>query len=417
MKILWFSTSPSNAAEEFGYDHLGCGWIASLETIISQSQQFELGICFFYEGDKYKKIIKNNTTYYGIPLPKLNSISRIIHRHLGKLNDEYDSPYFEKVIAEFKPDLIHVFGTENGYGKILINKFDKVVFHLQGLMEPITNVFYPATITKHQSLLNDNFGNIVRGLTPFHTYKSFISRATREKKIIRHFKYFSGRTTCDRNYIRLLNENATYFHCEEFLRPIFFNAQWEPANAMLDEKKIKIATTINPNIYKGLDLIYRVLSLLDNKDIEWNIFGMHENNPLNSIIKKSLELERNEKIIFHGPVRAEALVEQLKQCDFFIHPSYIDNSPNSVCEAMLLGMPVLASSVGGVNSLIKHNETGFLFNPYDAYELAGLILDLSIDYNKALDAGKKARATAHKRHDAKSIEESISNMYKAIIQS
>jgi glycosyltransferase involved in cell wall biosynthesis len=84
---------------------------------------------------------------------------------------------------------------------------------------------------------------------------------------------------------------------------------------------------------------------------------------------------------------------------------------------MLLGMPVLASSVGGVNSLIKHNEIGFLFNPYDAYELAGLILDLSIDYNKALDAGKKARATALKRHDAKSIEESISNMYKAIIRS
>ncbi len=56
MRILWFTNTPSNASEEYNYKNFGGGWISSLETLIAEVNQYNLGICFFYTGEKFKKI-------------------------------------------------------------------------------------------------------------------------------------------------------------------------------------------------------------------------------------------------------------------------------------------------------------------------------------------------------------------------
>ena len=415
MKVLWFSSSASNASVEFGNTHLGVGWVSALENIIVNAKEHDLGICFIYQGYEYKKIVKNNVVYYGIPILKKNGIQRIFSRHFGTLADEFESPYYDEVIKDFHPDVIHVFGTENGYGRILMNKFEKVIFHLQGLTAPYYELYFPPKISKWQALFKDSANNIVRGLTFFHSYKIFNKQAQREIEIIKNWKYFTGRTDFDRNYLKLLHPSATYFHCEELLRPNFFSTQWQPPSIKEGKKKIIIGTTINPNIYKGLDLIYSVLPLLKDFDITWNIFGVVENNSFNKVVKKSLKIrEKNQSIQFHGPVSPANLVVELKKCHFFVHPSFIDNSPNSVCEAMLLGIPVLASSVGGIKTLITNEENGFLFNPQDRYDLAGLLAYLINNYDKAIEAGKKARQKALERHSSENILKAINNMYNHV---
>ena len=418
MKILWFTSTPSNASLEFGNTYFGAGWISALETIVAGANKHQLGICFIYNGTEYKKIIKNNVVYYGIPIRKKNGIKRIMERQLGRLEDEFTSALYDEVIADFKPEVIHVFGTENGYGKILQHKFDKVVFHLQGLVAPIAEMYFPSNISKLQTVIHDKLTNILRGLTFFHFYTIFNSGVKRELAVLKHWKYFSGRTDYDRNYVKLFHPAAHYFHCDELLRPEFFTATWSPEYLVKNGKqKICIGTTINPNIYKGLDLIYRVLPLLTDYDITWNIFGVVEDNVLNNLVKKVLKINQpNPSIEFHGQLTAVDLVAKLKTCHFFVHTSYIDNSPNSVCEAMLIGMPVLSSSVGGVKSLITNKENGFLFNPQDKYDLAGLIAHLINNFDEALRCASKARADALARHNPNTILEAVNNMYMAIQQ-
>ncbi len=415
MKILWFTSTPSNAAIEFGDKEVGCGWISALESIVVQSAEHELGLCFLYEGTEFKKITKNKVTYYGIPMQKTNGVQRIINRQLGRINDEYPSGSYDEVISEFKPDIIHVFGTENGYGKILVNKFDKVIFHLQGLVAPYYGVYFPPKISKWKALFKDSFNNQLRGLTYFHNYNIFNRRVKRETDMIKHWKYFSGRTDFDRNYVELLNPSATYFHCEELLRQDFFTTLWHAPAINAGKKKIVIGTTIQPNIYKGLDLIYSVLPLLKDFDIEWNIFGITESSALNAIVKKTLKISQpNKSIIFHGSVSAAKLLAELQKCHLFVHPSYIDNSPNSVCEAMLLGMPVLCSSVGGIKSLITNGKNGYLFNPQDRYDLAGLLVHVINNYELAIQSGYRARKIALQRHDSEKIYAVINEIYKEI---
>ncbi|AXE17025.1 hypothetical protein DR864_04390 [Runella rosea] len=420
MKILWFTNTPSNASLEFGNNRFGGGWISSLESKISNVEGVSLALCFFYNGVKFKKLQKNNVIYYGIPLNNRNLFSKFISNHFGTLQDN-DSPFFDFVLEDFLPDVIQIFGTENGYGKILKGKIskEKVVIHLQGLTMPYSKVYFPFGFNRVQVLINSNLKSFFLGTTYYNKYKSFLKRADREVDMIKYWKYFMGRTSWDKNYVLMTNNEALYFHCEEILRDPFYVNKWNgldfPSN-ISSISEIVICTTINPNIYKGLDLIYKTLSKLSKFNIVWKIFGIEESDETNVLVKKMLKFTKNKtKIIFYGQQSEEELILHLKCCHFFVHPSYIDNSPNSVCEAMLLGIPVISSSVGGVNSLIVHNETGFLFNPYDEYELAGILFSLINNYKLAKDTSINARKIALIRHDINLSVNKIFFIYKNIL--
>src|SRR5215831_3296157 len=388
MRILWLTNTPSKAAKEFGYKGYGGGWISSLEDLIQEKTVHQLGICFFYSGKQYKKISKG-VHYYGIPFKKKTIYKKLYNRHFAVLDDNYEK-HFNSVIEDFQPDIIHVFGTESGYGQILKGKFDKVVFHLQGLISPASLVYFPKGIKPLTVFQKSNFFSIITGDTFLHKYILFKKRGIREEQIIKSWNYFMGRTDWDRNYLKLLNPHSLYFHCDEMLRESFFRNDWE-APKMNGSSEIIFGTTINPNIYKGLDVIYKTIAQLKDYKIKWKIFGIEETEQVNHIIRKILNIKREPRISFYGQIDDSFLISELRTCHFFIHPSYIDNSPNSVCEAMMLGMPVLSSSVGGIKSLIKHNVTGYLFNPYDEYDLPALITSLVSDYDSAIKVGREAR--------------------------
>ena len=415
MRILWFTNTPSNASEEYNYKNFSGGWISSLESLITEDKRYNLGICFFYSGKSLKKTARGNVVYYGMPIRIGNSLNRIKTRQFAYLNDE-DASFIDEVIADFKPDLIHVFGTERGYGKVLMNRSEKIVFNLQGLLGPITAVYFPLHFSRLKALVGSKLNSIVRGTTVFHDFKMLKKKAVREKMIIRNWHYFIGRTDWDRNYIGLINPEAKYFHCDEMLRKEFFSTAWIQPSGVSKSEEIIIGTTINTNLFKGIDLIYRVLELLPDYRIQWKVFGIKREDNINKMVCKVLKINpANINIDFHDQVGVDDLISQLKTCHFFVHPSYIDNSSNSVCEAMLLGMPVLTSSVGGLKTLVKDRETGFLFNPYDKYDLAGLLVALINDYEKALDAGAAARKIAANRHSSDAIMSRMDQIYRSIL--
>lgn len=417
MRILWFTNTPSNASEEFGYKSPGGGWISSLETLIVERKACELSICFFYYGDIYKKVKIGDVVYHGIPINKSNVFKRVKARHLSVLEDEKVVSDFKEILDDTKPDLIQVFGTENSFGKLLLNYEGKVLFHLQGLVCPYSYVFYPPGFNKFILLLQSKLSDILLGRTFNDNYNLYRKMASREVSTIKNWKYFTGRTNWDRNYIELLNSNAQYFHCEELLRKDFFKNKWQPPSEIDENKTIVLGTTINSNIYKGLDLIYKVIELLSGRKIVWKVFGFSNEDPLNKTVKRVLKINKQDtRLIFSGSLNAPDLIKELMTCHFFVHPSYIDNSPNSVCEAMLLGMPVISSSVGGIKSLINDGVSGFLFNPYDKYDLAGLLVHLTNNYENAIDAGKIAREIAMKRHSPDAILFRILEMYSFIIK-
>lgn len=77
-----------------------------------------------------------------------------------------------------------------------------------------------------------------------------------------------------------------------------------------------------------------------------------------------------ERFEFEGFLSADEMKQLLLESNVFVCPSSIENSPNSLGEAMILGVPCVASDVGGISDMLTHNEEGFLYPFDDSYKMA-----------------------------------------------
>lgn len=93
----------------------------------------------------------------------------------------------------------------------------------------------------------------------------------------------------------------------------------------------------------------------------------------------------------------------LKATDINVLASFAEGLPNSVMEAMAAGCCVIATPVGGVQSLIQPGETGLLFKPGDSKKLSQHIITLGQDENLRKRISKKARNRIEKSFNWKTI--------------
>ena len=111
------------------------------------------------------------------------------------------------------------------------------------------------------------------------------------------------------------------------------------------------------------------------------------------------QLGLQEAVHYTGPLNEQAMCEQYLRSSLYVLCSSMENSPNSLGEAMLLGMPCVASDVGGVSSLLTHEREGLLYPAEDENALAEAILALLDDPARARRLGKAAQARARVTHD------------------
>jgi glycosyltransferase involved in cell wall biosynthesis len=353
-----------------------------------------------------KYIEQDGVIYYPIGAggkrSKLNKV-------LSSNTDDIIMEQAMECIDHFKPDVINVFGTERCFSLVAQKTNVPVVIHIQGMLIPYLNAYLPPSV----SLCNEIFkNNNLRGI--FQRYRQYHDLykkgAVREKVILENSRYFIGRTTWDKNIVNLYNPNATYFYGGEILRSEFYSAD---GRKNLPEKLV-IVTTISDVPYKGFDMVVKCAHIIKEqicKDFEWNVFG---NIDENKIEKKYRGLLKKNNVILRGVANAETLIEYLSNCTCFVHPSYIDNSPNSVCEAQILGCPVVAQYVGGVPSLINHEETGILVPANDPYQMAIYIKKLFEDRLYNIRIGEESRIQALKRHNKGVITDNLIHIYHLV---
>lgn len=409
MRVLWFAVTPSMYVQTSN-SHNGGGWISSLEEQLRTVSDVTLGIAFLHKDKLLKKEIEG-VTYY--PMSLYNSrLGKFKRKYFFKSEEEIEVSYCLKVIDDFKPDLIHVFGSEWSFG--LVAKYSKipVVIHLQGFAHPYLNAYFPPGY----SIIDFFTCNGLNFKKTFHqllAYAYFGYRAERELRILKLTNYFMGRTEWDKNISNFFSPNSKYFYCSEVLRNAFTNSVdlWKPSGS---KKKI-LVTTISPPLYKGIDLILKTAFLLTESgtfDFEWRVFGI---NDMSFSENKLNILSENVNVKIGGVISATELKVELLKADIFVHPSYIDNSPNSICEAQILGLPVISTNVGGISSIIEHKKTGFLVPANDPYTMASYIKKITKDEKLSIGISSQSTREANDRHDPKRILNDLILTYKSIL--
>jgi glycosyltransferase involved in cell wall biosynthesis len=415
IKILWFTNTVSGAADYLGLESIIGGWIESLEKSIKKVDSINLAVAFYWgNANKIKKIDGDRAVYFVIP-DNRSKLKKKIDKYTHNINTPNEIENYLEIINEFKPDIINIFGTENGFG--IVSKFINipVVIHLQGILTVYFHKWFPAGLGQLKIFRLSSFKKLLKGSSLFHDYYYFKHSAIREEKIFKSNKYFIGRTSWDKRIVNVLSSNGSYYHIDETLRDEFYKSKWVPNK----DKTYKLFTTIQGNIYKGLETILETAFLLSqNNRFIWNIAGMDGTEEIVRVFEINYRKKfKDFNVNFLGKLNADKLIEEMLISDIFIHPSHIDNSPNSVCEAMLLGMPVISTNVGGISSLLTNGQEGTLIQDGDPYSLAGAILEVQKTPESFIRMGENARSRALARHDRQKIVNGLVSVYNQVLQS
>lgn len=417
MKVLWFTNTPSLAAEALNDKNNIGGWIASLQKEVAKVEEIELGVAFHYGYSDKKQFSIGNTKYFSFPYPILSKGHKkgIVARWKHKIEPITIVNYYLEVVDQFKPDLIHIFGTEHAYGLIIEKVKVPVIIQIQGNLTAYEKKWFSG-LSHYNILMHSNIKNLIYGYSNWHQYFFIKKRADRELEMMNNCSYIIGRTDWDRRITRILSPNSKYFHCDELLRSDFYDSK-HVINT--NHTRMVLHSTLSSNNSKGIETILEAAFLLKKSkllDFEWRIAGLKGKEELIQIIEKTLGWKFVDYgIKFLGSLNPTNLIKVLLEADCYVHPSHIENSPNSVCEAMLLGLPVIATYAGGTPSLITDGVEGILIQDGDPYSLSGAILELEKDNELKAKFSYNAERKARERHNHDKVLRDLLIIYNNII--
>jgi glycosyltransferase involved in cell wall biosynthesis len=418
MRVLWFTNIPLQpVTRKLGFpDIVRGGWMDSLMSALQNYPNLKLGVVSASEFD-YDFFEESGTKFYNIQCPSEHGkLITIYRRWVSTIDVPNGLSKCVDVVENFKPDLIHVHGSERFYGAIADKTSIPTVISIQGILT-VYEEFYFGRLSFKDKLRDILSLNFLRGIDSFHQYRFMKKSAIRERQILKSCKYFLGRTEFDKNFISLIHPDCVYHHCDEVLRPPFYSGEWTPEPSW--DKFIIYCTSSGNAPYKGLDCLLsacHILKINGLTNIQLRVAGGIQNSSLWHIIRNKVDaLDLSENLVWLGECSAEKIVSELSHANVFVLPSYIENSPNTLAEAMLVGTPCIASYVGGVPSMVTHGKDGLLFPSGDFYSLAGEIAKIIRDPSLAKSLSENAKITAHKRHDPQRIAATMMNIYSEII--
>lgn len=375
------------------------GWMASsLNSLMGNGISF--GVASLYNGNVLKDYIINDVHYFLIPAPKNNN----------KYNISLEKAWKE-VNEIFAPNLVHLHGTEYAHGLAFIKSCPnvKVIASIQGLVSVIYRYYYAGLKTK-ELLFNTSIRDILKNDSLFHRRINFKRSGNNEKKIIKNISNIIGRTSWDYAHTLSINPNINYNFCNETLRSNFYSHKWNYEK--VDKHSIFLSQAMSP--IKGLHQVIKAISLIKTKypQIKLYIGGQNITNNdklINKIkisgyglfIKRLIRKHNLEsRIHFLGLLNEEEIINKYLKSNIFICPSSIENSPNSLGEAQILGVPIIASYVGGIPDMVEDGKTGFLYR-FEEVEMLAMLIDkvFSMDKKELMQLNESERKVALERHD------------------
>ena len=358
MKVLWITNilfPPICEELNIGSPVVG-GWMySSARTLLDFSTNLKLAVASIYSGDVFIKKEIENINYYLLPSKGNNT-------HYQKSLE----PHWLKVIKDFGPDLVHLHGTEFAHGLAFLRTYSNIksVVSIQGLVSVYAR-YYLGGLTCMDLLKSITLRDILKG-SLHNEQKKFVQRGEIEIEILRRTQNIIGRTSWDKVHTWAINPKAKYHFCNETLRESFYVNHWKYENCQ--HHSIFISQANYP--IKGLHQVLKALPLILKYYPDTKVYVAGENVFSASSISRKLRLsgygnyirklirkyDLGKVVIFTGPLDETQMSERYLNSNVFVCPSSIENSPNSLGEAQLLGTPCVAAYVGGIPTMMKGLE-------------------------------------------------------------
>ena len=416
MKILWITNILFPEAQELllGKGNLKAsgGWMLGAAEALLKHEEVDLYVSCptslvkdlqYLEGKEIK--------YYVFPLGRGNT----------RRNREYQN-YWRIISEAIQPDITHIYGTEYTHGLEYIEACgsDNVIVSIQGLVSVYAR-YYNEGLTNWEILRNITIKDLIRG-SLFSGKQSFERRGKYELELLKRAKHIIGRTSWDRSHAWAINPEANYHFCNETLRPEFYTGEtWSydkcrPHSIFVSQGSYPI---------KGLHMLLRAMPFIlrcfpdatvrvAGPDVTCSKTGFRGilklggyGKIIRSIIQK-YDLQRC--VTFTGALDSNGMKQEYLRSNVFVCPSSIENSPNSLGEAQILGTPIVASYVGGIADMMKGDEAHL----YRFNEVEMLAYKICIIFRECIP-NKESMDMARKRHSSAINSISLVEIYNRIL--
>jgi glycosyltransferase involved in cell wall biosynthesis len=298
----------------------------------------------------------------------------------------------KRLLWIIRPDIIHLHGTENGYGVALLNANAPAIVSIQGIINVLAEVA-PSLFYRLQSRI--------------------------ELAVLRNIKNVATRTAWAAEFVRKVNSAATVYDLPEAIHPLFFKEtpRQDKQPGREADYRILMVGSIVPR--KGIEDALRAMSIVvaEIPSTKLVVVGSGSTQYLRELKRIATVAGIERKVEWLGHRKVDEIAELHKTSTILIHPSHLDNSPNSVAEAMVSGLPVIASRVGGIPSMIESDATGLLTDRGDHSQLAEKILWMLRNKAEREQLANRARKVALERHFPPLVAEKTLAVYKQIIAS
>ena len=124
----------------------------------------------------------------------------------------------------------------------------------------------------------------------------------------------------------------------------------------------------------------------------------------------------DDRVHFLGNIGIEEVQLELSRANCLVVPSFQENAPLTIAEAMAAGVPVVAAKVGGIPDMVEDGKTGLLVDPYDIKSIADGVSKILSDEALARSMGRCAKEAAGKRFRAAVICEKTLQAYREVLQ-
>ena len=388
------------------------GWLSGLASklILNRSRHdITLAICFPASSDL--DMVKTDKSLF--VKDQADTVDYYIFREDTAHPEKYDAGLEESlgaIMEDFKPDVLHIFGTEFPHTLAAVKAFhnpQRTLIGIQGLCSAIADVYMadlPLAAQKKKTVRD-----ILKKDGLFEQQEKFRKRGAFETEALSLVGHVTGRTDFDREMTKKLAPQAKYHFMNETLRSEFYSNTWnidkiehfslflsqgnypiKGLHYVLDILPEIVEEYENTTVYVAGDVITAHGSLRDK--IRLSGYGKYL---LSQIKKHKLE----DHIKFVGRLHSDRMCARFLKTHVFLCPSAIENSPNSVGEAMLLGVPVVSADVGGVHNLLTDKKDGLLYPKDKPKRLKDAILQIFEVDKLAMYFSANARADAMITHN------------------
>ena len=417
MKILWLcNTLLPHAAEKLGLPKSKPeSWILGAYEQLKERE--DVSLVYLFPHKRASVVYEEEKTAF-VSYPQKNQ-------------NKFEKAQKEALISIFKaysPDVIHIFGTEypHSYAAVLAAKetglLSRTVIHIQGLSSYIARHYFASLpfFARHGYTLRD----LLRRENVYRSMLSFRRRGKYEAKALALVPNVIGRTDWDYACTKGYNPSVNYHFCNETLRPSFYEDKvWSYEGCEKHSLFVSQCSYPLKGFHLALDAMREIVKSYPDARLyttgksplvhsfKGKLRQGYYNKYLGKLIRK-YGLEKN--VVFLGFLSEEQMRDRYLNSNVFVSPSSLENSSNSVGEAMILGVPVISSDVGGIKSLMSHGGEGYLYQADAPYMLAHYVKEVFRMENSVLPLCERARSKALATHNRENNFETLVRIYEEV---